>query len=458
MPSTYESNDIGQASGGDGGEYPSRWLALISLMLAGEAIFGLPFHVSRYFRPAFVDVFSVTQTQLGLMGSLYGGIATVCYLLGGRLADRFPARGLLCFSLVITGLSGLYMLTIPSSTGLFCLYGFWGVSTILPFWSALIRATRDWGGAQQQGRAFGMLDAGRGLLAAVLATFALALFSWGLPSSTVEISIDEKTRAIQFSIMTYIVACFFAALMVLLSLPKATEGSTNGIDGSADATTSDSHWLSVLRMPAVWLQAIVIIGAYCTFKGIDYYSQYAKDIWGWSDVEASTLSTLSTWVRPIATVAAGLIADRFRPSRTVIAAFVLVAIASMSMCFLKPTLSGDSLGVIGEGVGGSPLWLLWATIMVGCVGIFALRGIYFALLEESQVPLQVTGTAVGVVSFIGYTPEIFMPVLGGVLIDRWDGGITGYQVFFGILVVACLVGLAAACCLRLLPKRPSSTL
>ena len=86
--------------------------------------------------------------------------------------------------------------------------------------------------------------------------------------------------------------------------------------------------------------------------------------------------------------------------------------------------------------------------MVGCLGIFALRGIYFALLEESQVPLRVTGTAVGVVSFIGYTPEIFMPVLGGMLIDHWNGGITGYQVFFGLLVLACLVGIFAAWRLR----------
>lgn len=416
----------------------SRILALVSLMLAGEAIFGLPFHVSRYFRPAFVEVFGVTQTQLGWMGSLYGVVATISYLLGGRLADRFPARVLLSFSLVVTGLSGFYMLTIPSSAGLFGLYAFWGISTILPFWSALIRATRGWGGTQQQGRAFGMLDAGRGLLAAVLATLALVLFAWALPTSEAEISIVEKTRAIQITIATYIAACMFAAVMVWMCLPNVSQRPS--IESSSGASDAESPWLSVLRMPAVWFQAIVIVGAYCTFKGIDYYSQYAKDIWGWTDVEASTLSTISSWMRPIATVAAGLIADRIRPSRTIIGAFVLVALASSSMVMMTPSSQATS--------GGSPLWLLWGTILLGCLGIFALRGIYFALLEESKVPLRVTGTAVGVVSFLGYTPEIFMPLLGGMLIDRWDGGITGYQVFFGILVLACLVGTFAVWRLR----------
>lgn len=416
-------------------------------MLAGEAIFGLPFHVSRYFRPAFVEVFGVTQTQLGLMGSLYGGVATISYLLGGRLADRFSARGLLSFSLVITGISGLYLLTIPSSTGLFGLYAFWGVSTILPFWSALIRATRDWGGAEQQGRAFGMLDAGRGLLAAVLATLALLLFTWSLPASETAITLGQKTWAIQLTIVTYVGACLVAAGMVWICLPRtpqsgATEGLSRAVPpgGSRHQPGVTSPWVEVIRMPAVWFQAIVIVGAYCTFKGIDYYSQYAKDIWGWSDVEASTLSTVSSWMRPIATVAAGLIADRFRPSRTVIAAFAIVAVTSISMALITPTAPGGN----GSVPGGSPLWLLWATILVGCLGIFALRGIYFALLEESKVPLHVTGTAVGVVSFIGYTPEIFMPILGGMLIDYWDGGITGYRVFFAILVIACVVGTAAA--------------
>ena len=430
----------------------SRFLALASLMLAGEAIFGLPFHVSRYFRPAFVEVFDVTQTQLGLMGSFYGAIATVSYLLGGRLADRFSPRGLLCFSLVITGLSGLYMMTIPSRAGLFTLYGFWGISTILPFWSALIRATRDWGGASQQGRAFGMLDAGRGLLAAVLATFALVLFTWTMPASDADISLVEKTRAIQITIGSYTAACFVAASMIWFCLqsPRTDDSKESQLTESGQ---SGSAWRTVLKMPAVWLQAIVIVGAYCTFKGVDYYSQYARDIWGWSDVDASTLSTLSSWMRPIAAVSAGLLADRFRPSRIVIASFVIAALASFSMAVISPGAfpGSDTVGT------GSPLWLLWGTILVGSLGIFALRGVYFALLEESHVPLHVTGTAVGVVSFIGYTPEIFMPLVGGLLIDQWDGSITGYQVFFALLVVACLVGIAAAWKLRRIARTTPRT-
>jgi len=113
---------------------------MFSLVFAGEAVFGLPFHVSRYFRPTYVEVFDISQTQLGVLGSIYGFVAMFAYLLGGGLADRFSPRALLVFSLLVTGASGFYMATIPSFAAMCLLFAFWGISTILPFWSALIRA------------------------------------------------------------------------------------------------------------------------------------------------------------------------------------------------------------------------------------------------------------------------------------------------------------------------------
>ena len=435
-------------------------MTLVALMLAGEAIFGLPFHVARYFRPSFVDVFEVTQTQLGWMSSLYGIVATGCYLLGGRLADQFSPRSLLSFSLVITGLSGFYMMTIPPTTGLALLYVFWGCSTILPFWASLIKATRDWGGADGQGKAFGLLDAGRGLLAAVLATFALLMFRWTLPDLEGDVTLQQKRSAIQITIATYIAACFVAAVMVAFFLPRGTRRADDG-DGEVPTNSVRPRavrWTDVIAMPVVWLQAGVIVAAYMAFKGLDYYSQYAKDIWGWSDVDASTLSTMTTWTRPFATVVAGLIADRVGPSRTVIASFGVLAAGSI----LLISLTGGNAEPMDPTGGVLPLeqtvrvadWrssalALWTAILVGCLGIFALRGIYFALLEESEVPVHVTGTAVGVVSFIGYTPEIFFPFLSGWLIDSFEGGIGGYRYLYGIIALACAAGAAAAWQIRI---------
>ena len=38
---------------------------MLGLIVAGEAVFALPFHVARFFRPIVLDVFGLTATQLG---------------------------------------------------------------------------------------------------------------------------------------------------------------------------------------------------------------------------------------------------------------------------------------------------------------------------------------------------------------------------------------------------------
>ena len=84
--------------------------------------------------------------------------------------------------------------------------------------------------------------------------------------------------------------------------------------------------------------------------------------------------------------------------------------------------------------------MLVATVAGTSVGIYALRGIYFALFEEARVPLAFTGSAVGLVSVIGYTPDIFMGPLMGYLIDRSPGAL-GHRRVFGVLAAFGAVGL-----------------
>jgi len=77
------------------------------------------------------------------------------------------------------------------------------------------------------------------------------------------------------------------------------------------------------------------------------------------------------------------------------------------------------------------------------VAIFALRGVYFATFEEVGIPLAVTGTVTGVVSVIGYTPDIFIPLTGGALLDKFPGAL-GYRYFFLVISGLCFLGLLAA--------------
>ncbi|WP_321791016.1 hypothetical protein [Burkholderia pyrrocinia] len=48
----------------------------------------------------------------------------------------------------------------------------------------------------------------------------------------------------------------------------------------------------------------------------------------------------------------------------------------------------------------------------------AVRGLYWSVLERCDVPPRVTGFAIGIVSLLGYSPDVFLPLLIGWLTTR----------------------------------------
>ena len=96
-------------------------------------------------------------------------------------------------------------------------------------------------------------------------------------------------------------------------------------------------------------------------------------------------------------------------------------------------------------------WFFMTIIITTSIGIFALRGLYFAIMEEGKIPLIFTGTAVGLVSIIGYTPDIFMGPLMGYLLDR-SPGILGHQHVFLVIATFSLIGLLSAILFRKITK------
>ncbi|MBT8088872.1 MAG: MFS transporter [Gammaproteobacteria bacterium] len=396
-----------------------RIMLMATLVFAGEIIFGLPFHTARFFRPTLLEAFEFTNTQLGDVFAVYGVTAMIAYFPGGMLADRFSARALLTTSLVATGAGGFYMATYPGTMGMALLYGYWGVTTILLFWAALIRATREWGGVTSQGRAFGILEGGRGVAAALFATMAVAVLAGILPENANVISNEERRVAFRAVILLYSFAAIATALLTWFLIPA--------VKHVGDSSQSLFHGAAVVvTRPLVWAQAAVIICAYCCYKGLDNYSLYAVQVLGMNEVEGAQLSAYGAYVRPFAAVAAGLLADRWSASKTIGSSFIVLLFAYAMLSFALP--DGPGLAVI------------YANIFVSFFAVFALRGVYFALLEENRTPAYFTGAVTGMVSFVGYTPEIFFAPITGRILDA-SPGIVGHQNYFLFLTAVAVIGI-----------------
>lgn len=414
-----------------------RGLVLLALIAAGEAVFFLPFVLARVFRPTLLDVFGITNLELGTAFSLYGVVAMVAYFAGGPLADRFSARRLMAVALLATGLGGIVLAGFPTPRTMNILWAFWGMTTILLFWAAMIRATREWGGHSMQGRAYGLLDGGRGLLAALVATISVAVFAALLPGEASSATPEELATAFRGVIWVFTGITLGIAVLVWLFVPDSTPDSDTG--GRPNLTLEGVR--AACRMPAVWLQALIVICAYTGYKATDDFSLLSRDALGFDDVQASTIGTLAFWIRAAAAVTAGYLGDRIDASRVILWGFAIL----IGGCLLIAS------GVLVPG----PAWMLITTIVTASVGIYALRGVYFALLAEGAVPLAYTGGAAGVVSVLGFTPDVFMGPLMGVLLDN-SPGLPGHQHVFAAVAGFGAIGLLAALAFRRVTARERS--
>lgn len=400
---------------------------MLSLILAGEAVYIPPFHLNRYFKSSMLEAWGIDESQLGNLFAVYGIVAMVCYFLGGPVADRVSPSKLLSFSLIATAAGAVYMGTFPSFAGLYWLYAFWGASTVLLFWSPLIRATREWGGSKTQGRAFGVLDAGRGLAAALVASVASAIFNY----CTCE-TVSDAQQTLRYLLWFYAVVAVLAAGCVMLfirELPDEKEEPQKAVPQQPLL----ERILAVLSRGTTWLQAIVILAAYSVFRGFDYYGHYLEDAYGYSQTESAYATSLLTYIRFGAALLAGWVADKvFGVGRT------------LAICFALLLVVYAEFLTVPEGL---PVGLMLATLAMSCLAMFGLRGIYFAPLESTGMPRELTGTAVGVICFVGFLPEIFMPKLCGHLVkSARDAGevIVGYEQIFWFLGGLSLLGAVAS--------------
>jgi len=322
------------------------------------------------------------------------------------------------------------MATIPGYAGALLLWGLFGVTTILFFWAALIRATRDWGGSDEQGRAYGLLDGGRGLLAAALASVAVVFFGLVFPEGTGAVTYEERKAALVTVIHGYTLVTALAGVFVWFAIRDGHPRDEPDLERWRPGEEGLWHHIGrVLAMPAVWLQALVVVCAYVAYKGFDNYSLYAVEVYGMSDVDAASIATIGAWMRPVAAVGAGFLGDRYGVARMTVGCFALLL-----ACYLF-------LG-LGTPVAGAT-WALLGNVLAASAAMFGLRALYFALFEEAKVPDALTGTAVGLVSVIGFTPDIFVGVIGGMLLDASPGA-AGHRHYFLFLAAFAALGLIAA--------------
>ena len=400
-------------------------LSITLLILSGELIYLLPYVLPRIFRPTFLEVFNLNNLQLGSLFSVYGIIALLSYVYGGVISDKFQPKKLMSYSLFFTSFGGLVLASYPSYFVLQILYGYWGFTTVFLFWGAMIKATRVWGGTDNQGQAFGFLDGGRGLVAASMGSLGILIFSIFLTNDIELTSLTERKEAFRYVILFSSFMIFLTGLWVLFFMDSNQKDQKNNVISS----NTFSNIKTVLKIQSVWLIMIIIISAYIGYRVTDIYSLYASDVMFFNQIEAANVSSLQLYLRPLACILIAMLADKSSYIYFIIFGFVTMLIGSTIFAF----------GIVQLNMN----FVFYLSLIIVATGTYAIRALYFSIMQEGRIPLVLTGTAVGLISVVGYTPDIFAPPIFGYFLDKYPG-LLGHQYVFTILVLFSILGLLAS--------------
>ena len=389
-------------------------LRLILISIAGTMIYGLPYFRSYYY-DAYLQTYGLTNSQMGMFGSIFGIMGACSYLFGGVVADMFSARKLMTISMILTGLGGLLHLMHPSYLMLVGIYFLWGFTSLFAFWPALLKVLRSLANEDEQSKAYGFMDATRGITNAVQLAVTLAIFN----------ALSKKASdlaGLNGVVIFYSVVCIVMGIGLYFVLDE--KKLQTGSDGAEDESKfSFAIVKQVLKMPVVWLLSLVVCCSYTMPILFYYFTPYATANLGMTAAAGAMVTMLAQYVRPVACVVGGVAADKIGRANVMYGTMGIMLVSTLVLIFARSMTNAVFIGIC-------------ACIYFGMYGAYSL---VFSMFDECGIPKYMSGTAIGLICTIGYMPEFFCPLLAGKVLDTY--GNAGYHILFVFLAVMMVIGL-----------------
>lgn len=376
---------------------------LVLITIAGSMIYGLPYFRSYYY-DAYLEAYNLTNTQMGMFGTMFGIFGMISYLFGGVVADMISPRKLMSISLVLTGLGGLLHLMHPSYGMLLFIYMLWGFTSLFAFWPSLLKALRQLAGPDEQSKATGFMDGGRGIVNAIHLAVTLAIFNYFSKKAS-------ELAGLNGVIIFYSAVVILLGILLFFLMKEETQ-----LEKAQKFNFKEV--ISVLKLPAVWILSLVLCCTYTMNIMFYYFTPYSTSVLGVAATGAAMVTMLAQYIRPLGCFTGGIAADRLGRSKVMYCTFTVMAICTAILAF----------------AGGMSVPLFVVLCVVIYFAMYAGYSLVFSMLPEGGVPEKAAGTAIGLVCTLGYLPEVFCPVVTGKVLDTL--GDAGYKpLFIGIMVI-----------------------
>lgn len=404
--------------------FVKKYGTLLLLATGAGIIFQLPYIRETFYVPI-QEGMNLTNKQMGLLNAGYSTMALLSYFVGGLIADKFSARKLLTISFIATGLLGLWFASFPAYNVCRIIFVLMGVTTIITYWSACIKATRMLGDSSEQGRLFGLQEGLRGITNALLVFGMMAAYNH---------FVDNEVLGTQWAIRVCSIVVIIIGILNWFFIddtpPEAQSKSIKEV--------ALGMWES-MKMPRVWILCGIVFGAYSVYGLLGYINTYAIKVYG---ADVSTGISLGAWryvIQGFGGIIGGFLADKLGSKIKVIVGGGILLAVSFAAYIILPVETTLVNAVI-------------TNFIIGLFLIYAVRALYFAIIDDANIPVEKSGRVSGFMSFIGYTPDIFMYTMVGKWMDS-NPGKSGFNMMFVYAIAMALLCVVFALILGVVRKR-----
>lgn len=394
-----------------------KYMRILILGLVYASGMALPY-IHFKFYDIIRTAINVTNTEFGTLMTTYILISMCFYIPGGVIADKFSPKKTLIACSLVTAICHFIFALWPSYTTALMLWSVLAISTVGVFWPCLVKAVRDTGDTNEQGRMFGTFFGAQGLVMVIIGFTGAAVYA------NFENSMDGFRNMLYAQSAFLILSC----VLVLFFFKDKTEYNQNLV-ATKDASVV-GNLKHVIKTPGVWLMSLLIFCGYGLYVGVGYMTPYTTNVLGVSITMGAVLGTLRVYgIRIFTGPLSGYIVDKLgSASKLMVVSFV--ALIGMLLLLLNLPLGASSNLIITI-----TMLISFCCMMLYCV--------MFATMDEVSIPVEYTATATSVVSMLGYFPDAIFPPLFGYWVDVY-GAKTGYTITFFFLTGLAVLGLGIA--------------
>lgn len=416
---------------------------VITMLVLGACwavVYLVPFLQYTWYDP-FKEFIGGTNTELGLLLTIYGFGNVFGAPVGGWLADRFNYKIIYVLSVFLNGVFGILFLLHPTYGFAIVMWIGFAIASLFFNYPAHIKIVRELAKDEDQGKIFGFNETSIGISNILISSAMMFAFT----------KFATNVGGIRAAVICNAVISFILTIVIIIVLDnpakKKVKEEIKPVEVIEEEHEEKSNFFKdfgkIAKQPATWLVAISIFAVYSFMTTLTYFTPYFTQVMGITVTFTGWAAIARQYgMQIVGAPVGGIITDKLRsPSKVLIVVYIIGIAGLVFMLLPKKSITVTTVIVI--------TLALSFFVYIG-------RGAYYATLTEAGVPRELSASTIGVAAALGFSPDLFQFTLFGYWLDTLGKRAFDYIFIYQIIVLAIGI-LAAIAIIRMSKKNKPKT-